>query len=335
MAVLTVIAFVLGGVSVFLLGVIAWRRVVLLRRELRNLELERRLRPAVLGFIGSGEELPAGLSAPEQELLADMLGHYAQVLRGPARDRIVAYFQRQGVVERELRELARSRHGWRRAFAAHRLGDIGPPETADALMAALADPDQDVRTAAARSLGRLGQPEAAGSLLAALASARVPRLLARWSLLQLGPPAAPRLRDLAGSPEAGERAGAVQLLGLLGTAADAELLEGRLRDSSALVRQQAAAGLGRLGSAHSVPGLMALLEDRVPGVRAAAATALGRLRDPRAAGPLLAHARGDLFDVARIAAHALAETDPQLARREAPHGHQLAEAADQAALALT
>ena len=46
MVILTLIAFVLGGVSVFLLGLIGWRRVMLTRRELRSLEIEQRHRPA-------------------------------------------------------------------------------------------------------------------------------------------------------------------------------------------------------------------------------------------------------------------------------------------------
>jgi len=168
-------------------------------------------------------------------------------------------------------------------------------------------------------------------LLAALVGRRIPEAIVRWSLLRIGDDALPRLRPLAGHEEPEERSGAVQLIGLLGGAHDAELVEAGLRDTSAPVREQAALALGRVGGAHSVPALLLALEDRVPAVRAAAAVALGRLRDPLASDALLRHAREDTFDAARAAAHALARLDPELVAASRSGSTHLREAADLAA----
>jgi HEAT repeat protein len=332
MQALFVIVLALAAGAILLTAVTTARRAQLARRERREAEIAQRLKPPVLAFLNGGTALPAGLTEREQEILADMLGGYARMLRGPVRERISDYFRQQGVTGREERRLAGDRRDWRRAAAAFRLGDIGSAAAAPALIGALADGSRDVRTAAVRSLGRLGSPDAAEGLLSALAARRVPGLLARWSLLQIGPAGLPRLRALASSQEAAERAGALQLIGLLGTASDADLLAARLRDTSAPVREQAATALGRLGGPGSVSGLLAALGDRIPAVRAAAAAALGRLRDRRAAEPLLGHAHGDSFEVAQAAAVALASLDPGLAASESAASLPLAEATDLARL---
>ena len=332
MSVVSGIVVGLVAANLLLLSIVTWQRIRLALGERRLRRARQRLKPHVLAFLDGGADLPAALTPYEQAVLARSLDSYAQVLRGPARDRIARYFDQQGTVDRELRRLRVARRSWRRAAAAHRLGDIGPPRAAAGLIRALGDDDRDVRIAAVRSLGRLRSREAASPLVVALAAGRVPALLARWSLLQIGTAALPSLRSLRGSQAAEERASALQLLGLLGDASDSGAVAARLRDSSALVREQAAAALGRLGSSRSIPGLLAALDDRIPAVRAAAATALGRLRDPSSAAPLLARAHADSFDVAQAAARALAATDPAAAQRAAAGNAHLREALDLAAL---
>ena len=311
MSVLEIAALALSACSIVMLSVLVTRRWELARRARHRREVEDRLKPVALELLSTGGEPPAGLSGEEKEILADLLGRYAQSVRGPTHDNIVDYFARQGTIDRELAVLAGARAAWRRGTAAFRLGDIGSDEAVPALIAALGDSDRAVRVAAARSLGRLRVPEAGTALVAAAADGRAPAGLVQWALLQIGPPALPELRSLLVSPNEHERAAAVQLIGLLGGPSDAGKAEARLRDSSALVRAQAARALGRLGSERNLTALMNALADRIPDVRAAAAISLGYLRDPRALEALTRHAEDDAsFDVARESARAAARIDP-------------------------
>ena len=333
MAIFAAAVLILGGTNSILLLVLVGRRLTLRRTEHRVQRVEEQLRPLVLEFVHQGGDLPKNLTPHEQGVLADLLIGYARVLRGSARDRIAEYFLEQGAIDREVDTLRGAPRAWRRAGAAYRLGDMGSASAEDALIAALNDPDRDVRTAAARSLGRLRRVGAVNALLTALVDRRVPQALVRWSLLQIGEAAVPHLRRLMGSAEPAERAGAVQMIGILGGASDAEAIEAHLRDTSADVREQAAFALGRLGGSRSAAALLLALEDRIPTVRAAAATALGRLRDPTAIAPLLNHAATDSFEAAHAAAYALAVIDPQTVIASASRGPHLREAADVAGLA--
>lgn len=324
----------LGVVNSLLLLVLAVRRFRLARAARRREEVGTRLRPHVLEFLEGDAELPEDLPAGERELIASILGGYGRMIRGPARARIAAYFESHGDVDRELHTLAHDRAAWRRAGAAHRLGDIGATAAEEGLIAALNDRNRDVRSAATRSLGRLGCAAAIGPLIAAVSDGRIPTSLARWAALQVGPAALPELRALLQSDDPNRRAGAVMLIGQLGEATDAELIHERLRDMSAIVREEAARALGRLGSERDERGLVAALSDRVPAVRAASATALGRLRAD-ALAPLLLLADHDQFDVARAASQAAAHIDLRQAaeaaamRGASPH---LLEAVDEARL---
>jgi len=328
---LEIAALSLSACSIVMLSVLVTRRWELARRARHRLRVEDRLKPVALELLDAGSEPPPGLTAEEKEVLADLLGRYAQRVRGATHENIVGYFARQGTVDRELAVLAGARAAWRRGTAAFRLGDIGSPQAAPALIAALGDSDRAVRVAAARSLGRLKVPEAGTALVAAAADGRAPAGLVQWALLQIGPPALPELRSLLLSPNDRERAAALQLIGLLGGPSDAREAEARLRDSSALVRAQAARALGRVGGERNLTALLEALEDRIPAVRAAAAISLGYLRDPRALDRLTEHANGDdSFEVARESASAAARIDPAAtaANARATSSEHLREAVD-------
>ncbi|HEV2643819.1 MAG TPA: HEAT repeat domain-containing protein [Candidatus Elarobacter sp.] len=329
------IVLALGVVNSILLIVLAARRYWLANDSRRHDEVASRLRPNVLAFLDGDEELPDDLPRRERTIVAGILSGYGRLVRGPGRERIAAYFEQHGDIERELDTMRNDRAHWRRAGAAFRLGDIGSPLAEQALIDALGDEDRDVRSAATRSLGCLRSIDGIGPLIAAVADDRVPTALARWAVLQVGAPALPELRNLLQSDSADRRAGAVMLIGHLGDAADAELIEERLHDASAAVREEAARALGRIGGSRSVPWLVAALSDRVPGVRASAASALGRLRAD-AVPPLLLLADHDQFDVARAAAQAAAHIDLEATafaagmKGASPH---LLEAVDKARLA--
>lgn len=322
----------LGVVNAILLVVLGLRRWRLAAAAHERERVGERLRPLVLAFVEGEAELPETLSRNEQQVLADVLGSYGRLVRGPAHQRITVYFEERGVVADDLYALAHHRKAWQRATAAFRLGDVGAASAQAGLIAALEeDESRDVRSAALRSLGRLASADAVPSIIAAVAGGRVPVALARWAVLQVGPTALPPLREVLAAESPARRAGAVLMIGLLGDAADAEPVEERLRDGSAEVRAEAARALGRIGGPRSLPKLAAALDDRVPGVRAAAASALGRLGAPDVQR-LLELAQEDQFEVARAAAQAAARIDLGAAAAAAGRSPHLREAVELAQL---
>jgi HEAT repeat protein len=221
---------------------------------------------------------------------------------------------------------------WRRAAAAYRLGDMGRPEAAPALLAALDDRKRPVRAAAARSLGRLRIVDAAKPLVETLVSGQVPNGIAGQALVALGPAALPELRAIAEHPSHRLRATAITLVGLVGDSTDSPLaVRCCLGDPSADVRAAAAESLARIGGPPAEPALRSALDDRIPFVRAEAAVAVGAIRSREAVPRLLEMARADAFRPARAAAQAVARISPTelvAAAGEPDAGPHLHEAAD-------
>lgn len=310
------------------------RRSALATRDARRREVAARLRPAALDVVDADASEVPELTRREVPVFAELLVRYSRGVRGDADGRIAAYFEASGAVDRAIRSL-RSRRERHRVRAAFELGDLGSPRAVPALLDALEDRSPDVRGAAARSLGRLHAVEAVDPLIVATVARSLPRAVAGVALLEIGPAAVPRLLGIAGQQDPAIRAAAVELVGLLGGATDAEPLRPRLRDASPDVRAAAAAALGRLGAGIARDELIEALGDRVPFVRAAAARALGVIGGRSAASALLEVAKHDQFDPASEAARALARIDPLLvlASAEAPDaGPHLCEAADRLAL---
>ena len=271
-------AVALTAASFFLVLLIAGRRLVFVHEDERRGRLEERLRPVALALV-SGEELDGrALTDQDAAIVASMLARYARQLAGSARENVAAFFERHGYVDSEASRL-RDRRDWRRARAAYTLGDMGSQRAVEPLLRSLGDESRAVRAAAGRSLGRLQAVEAVAPLVAALVERRVPRAVAGHALLSVGPSSLPRLRALARDPDAETRTVVIELIGLLGDAADAPLVSERLRDSSAEVRAKATRALGRLGAAEAAGELRTALADRIPFVRATAAIALGMIGD--------------------------------------------------------
>src|SRR5262245_50540886 len=330
------VALVVTAVAnVALVTLIAGRRWRARRRGQRHAELVARMRRPALELIdGDASDAPSALGRHEAAVFAELLSTYGRLLRGPSRERIVAYFESHGVVDDQLQRL-RSRWPWRRATAAFTLGDIGAPRTVPDLVGRLDDRSPDVRAAACRSLGGLGAVEAVEPILAAGVSRRVPGAVAKLALLDIGPASVDPLLAQVTHDAPAVRAAAVQLVGLLGDAADTEAIAGRLEDPVAAVCAATATALGRLGASQARDGLVRALDDRVPAVRTAAATALGEIGGRPVTEALIPLARGDVFEPARAAAEALARIDPALVVRlagETDAGPHLREAAARAAL---
>jgi hypothetical protein len=328
MQVFALVALSLTGVAIVFTIVLVMRRLRLARRELRREAARTHLRPVALRLIEEGEAGLGDLDELDARALADVLRTYARTLRGGSRERITRFFDEYGHVDCEIEGL-RNRREWRRAAAAHALGDMGSPRAIPALIEALDDSSREVRSAVTRSLGLLGAPEAAGPLLRGLGSGVIPRAVAGQAILDIGPVALPELRALLAEQRATTesdvrfRAATVELLGLIGRPEDAQLVLGHLRNPSAAVRERSATALGRLGAADAAAALREALRDRVPSVRAAAAGALGTIRDRDATAALLEQASRDEFEPAQAAAEALRGIDPELLRsgsfERAPH----------------
>jgi HEAT repeat protein len=306
------------------------RRGQLGRREQLERAAEDEVRPQALELLAGEDD--ASLAAPvdrrHAEALATMLGRYARQLSGDARARIAAVFERTGGVEEALREL----RGWRatrRALAAYRLGDMGSERAIGPLIAALEDPDRDVRTAAARSIGQLAAVDAVPVLVLSIAGGTIPRAIASWALIQIGPGAAEPLAPLLESPDASVRAAAIDVLGLIGSPAAAPVVARGLSDPAPEVRARAARSLARVGGQVELEALRARLDDPVTFVRVTSATALGELHDRDAVEPLIRQAQEDEYDAARAAARALARIAPGRVRElvAAGSGLHLQEAA--------
>ena len=84
------------------------------------------------------------------DTVLDIVLRYADTLRGPEADRIIAFLEEDGYVALALHDL-RSRGQWRRARAAERLGRMRSPRAVPFLISAMQDDSADVRVVAARA----------------------------------------------------------------------------------------------------------------------------------------------------------------------------------------
>src|SRR3954470_2804809 len=289
------------------------RRVLLQREENRRLEAEERLRPLALAITDGDEELPDTLRRGDGPLLASLLARYAHWLTGTSRDTLAEWFELHGEVGRAMRRL-RDPRAFRRAAAAHSLGDMGSVAAVSALIESLSDPVRDVRAAAARSLGRIGSAQGVPELVRALASRQVPAAVGAQALLAIGSEAVPSLRELTQEDDPIIVASAVELVALIGDAGDARWLHELLAHPHPAVRASAAFALGRLGDEDDALALADALRDPDIPVRVACAQALREIGDVQAVAALLDAARGRDFEPARAAAAAVAHIAPQRLR---------------------
>lgn len=153
----------------------------------------------------------------------------------------------------------------RRYVAAWALGEIASPEGVPALLAALDDPNQEVRRYATRALIKINRP-AVGPLLTHLRGAGGEG--AAGAIRALGDIADPAALDVLLAQVAGEhRAEAFLALGKLrDPRAEATLITG-LADVDARVRMNAAMALGPLGGPQAAKALKRSLDDEVHVVR--------------------------------------------------------------------
>jgi HEAT repeat protein len=299
-----------GGLLVFIAACRITRAVAGQRTALAD----ERVRPEVLSVLTGRQgidALAAARGARGKAVDRVALGFLSEV-EGEARERLTRLLDQRGTLGRLLRQSAR-RRPYQRALAASRLGDLAAASAGNRLAQLIrTDRDPRVRIAAARALGRAQAPDAATALLESQRrSDPVPAGIVAAALLDLGPRAAPALRETiqAGQPAVSpaEQILAAEVLGALKDLQAWEKLATCTQSHDPLMRMTAVRSLGYLGLREPV-GIVAgrLVSDEDPVVRTAAAWALGRIRDPASVAAL----RGGLADpdhrVASAAAPALA-----------------------------
>lgn len=205
-------------------------------------------------------------------------------------------------IERASRDLGSSEVTARRR-AAKQLVSFPRAIVARLGLAALSDPDPDVRVAALEALLAARVDGLGDRVTAWLADpeARVRRAAADALARQPTQSSVAPLSRVLGDPDATVRAAAARALGASVAPAAVVALLGRLDDTDADVREAVASALARIGDRAAVVPLIGKIQDTRPNVRRSVATALGALGDGRASSALSLLLR-DSDELVRIAA---------------------------------
>jgi cellulose synthase operon protein C len=202
--------------------------------------------------------------------------------------------------ERVERDMSAADPATRRA-AAREIRALGPGRGTSVAIAALDDPDDEVRLLAAEAAIRL-RAEGATDIVVSWLNAREPRLRREACEVARALPSpravAPLGRTL-GDPDPEVRAAAAEALGHQASPDAVPPLLGRLDDPAPAVRIEIVSALARLGDGRAVVPLVGKVEDSSPDVRQAVARALGDLADPRAWSALVLSLRDQSIDVRR------------------------------------
>ena len=185
--------------------------------------------------------------------------------------------------------------GTQRAIAAWALGQVGRPQAVPELLEALAKGNVELRLNAAAALANYPNDQVQAALVAALADSDEQVVAA--TLRGLSRPefsgAATALGEFVESGRESLRPIAVQALAEMATVENLAVFERLTGDNDPDVRSLAAYTLGKLKDPRALPTLVKLLEDDEWSVRANAAQALGMIGDP-AARPHLETLPGDI-----------------------------------------
>jgi len=275
-----------------------WRLARIRRRFQAMLDGMDRMDEAALAELAKGLKETFG---PKH--LEWLLNESVELADVSLQTRFQALYEHLGLLDRYLHDLRHAPRWSVRAGAARRLGEIGSARAVPELLDAMRDPyeDEDVKLACARALGMIRDPQAIPHLIEALrepdkwVSPRVAEVLIPFGSLAEAPliealrdPNSDNLRTWAASilGEMRSRAAVPNLIRALWDRAESvraaaaralgeiadhravnALLEGTLRDPSALVRMEAAVALGKIGDEKALEALQLALTDPDPVVR--------------------------------------------------------------------
>jgi HEAT repeat protein len=206
------------------------------------------------------------------------------------------------VAERIERDLTAPDVATRRA-AARELPSLSRKRGGPMALAALQDPDDDVRLSAAEAAIRLRAAGATEGVLSWLngSDVRIRRKACEVARALPSPAAVAPLARSLGDLDPEVRAAAAAALGRQASADAVAPLLGRLDDPAPAVRVRIVEALAGLADARAVVPLVSKVQDSSPEVRVAVARALGELGDPRASPALVLALRDTSNDVRREA----------------------------------
>ena len=315
---LRTVVLALAAMVVLLNVTIVVIRVVLVRRQRRQLRLRPGAEALIAEYLADVAAVPSAIAIQERAVLLDVATEAIADLRGAERARLVGLLEELGFVSEAVRGLSARRRVSRRR-AADTLATIESRAAVGALTSALGDRDAQVRATCAYALAEIGGEDVVPAVVATIVrDAAVAPGATALAMLALGakqpaalapllaPDVAPEVRLTAitvvselrlsqhlsslracladrGDDCADEvAAGAAHGLGLIGDVGAVDELVGLAADTSRApaVRATAVQALGSIGALRAVPVLEAQL--RMPGwpVRAAAASALAALGEP-------------------------------------------------------
>lgn len=104
----------------------------------------------------------------DTDMFIEFLFYFLENIKGDDAKRIRRIFKGLGLIERELYYLLNSKQEWRRALAAHRLGQIKTKDAKKELIQALTDKSDLVSYTAAAALMKIGDRNSIGEILAIL-----------------------------------------------------------------------------------------------------------------------------------------------------------------------
>lgn len=291
------------------LMIVSWK----LRRQIaERLDRPIRLRLASLPsavVLDDVQPAPPGRGRARR-VARDMVIEATFSLSGSERARVVAWFERHGFVDAEVRVLRLpTNRAWRRAEAASILGRMGSSTAAPALAKALTDIRYRVRDASATALGRVATGAEVPELIATVESRRVPRGLLSGALLNLAPSADPALIGCLTHPDPAARDLVARVLGMRRSTHAVPALVSALEDPEPEVRRNAILAIAEIAGNAAVTvdpePLIRLAVDDEAIVRAAAATGLGQILGDRAGRVLTSMTRDADYWVSYRAAESL------------------------------
>ena len=268
----------LAGLMVYILArraLLAW---IAHTEQRRRQLLHARLEPWLSGAEAEPPESLGRLRRwPDRRIFVALCLEHLPGAEPPARERLLHWLDENGFIDRWIAQLGR-RKTWQREQAAELLGVVRAPRSVDALVAALDDPELDVRMRAAAALGELGGERARAALIGALteenrwSSIRVANLLAG-----MGPEVVADLLEAFDGMGRGARLAAIDVIARVGDGETGPFFANLLAAPDADIRARAAAALGRIGYRPAADRLIMKLQDPAWPVRAMAAKALGAL----------------------------------------------------------
>ena len=167
-------------------------------------------------------------------------------------------------------------------MAADALAEMDTPEATDAPIACLKSPSETVRKEAIAALGQKQEASAVAALLEVSDNGSDVGSDAMDALIEIGPPAAPALRERVRHGTPRQRLVACNALGEIGDPDSLPLFLELLDEPNPFLRPLAIAAIGNLRDASTLPQLIALAGHSETATRDAVACALGKIGSPDA-----------------------------------------------------